>query len=446
MAASVYALLTRSVGVGPIMASGVAAVALGLAGGLLAHRVRVPVDGARRAGQLRAAARSDHLPGPVRAGRLGVGQGPAVDPVGHHHAAGGVRGAARDRHRHRARRRARLAVGPARAGLGPGDDDPGSPAETRLGCGFAARRSSTYGVGHAHPSRCPRPRVRDPSLAACTAAPEPVASSSGSASSSASTASPSPSATPDVVVRGADARLAALVEKVYAGKTGVTATATTGTWKSEKVAVVTAGDDVTLAVGPDWKVVGGWWPSLGKAEPDLGKGPRFVLVVGSDARPDEPLKGSRGDTLQVLGIDGKGGGGVMGIPRDTWAPLPGGGSAKINAAFSSGGGAGQLAAVRAADRVARRGLRGDRVQGLQGDRQPVGRAADGDRQEDRLPAQADHPLGQAVAVGQGGAGLRPGAEVAAQRRLRALGAPGRHAARGGRGGAAVRGGRHRRRR
>jgi len=183
-------------------------------------------------------------------------------------------------------------------------------------------------------------------LVACTAAPEPVASSSGSASSSAA-ASPSPSATPDVVVRGADARLAALVEKLYAGKTGVTARATTGTWKSEKVAVVTAGDDVTLAVGPDWKVVGGWWPSLGKAEPDLGKGPRFVLVIGSDARPDEPLKGTRGDTLQVLGIDGKGGGGVMGIPRDTWAPLPGGGSGKINAAFSYGGGSGQLASVRA---------------------------------------------------------------------------------------------------
>jgi LCP family protein required for cell wall assembly len=36
----------------------------------------------------------------------------------------------------------------------------------------------------------------------------------------------------------------------------------------------------------------------------------------------------------------------MGIPRDTWAPLPGGGSGKINAAFAYGGGAGQLASVR----------------------------------------------------------------------------------------------------
>ena len=182
-------------------------------------------------------------------------------------------------------------------------------------------------------------------LAACTAAAEPAATSSAPSAPSA-TASPS-AATPDVVVHGADAPLAALVQKLYAGKSGVEATATMGAWKSEKVAVVTAGDDLTLAVGPKWKVVGGWWPSLGKATPQLGKGPRFLLVVGSDARPDEPLKGSRGDTLQVIGIDGKGGGGVMGIPRDTWAPLPGGGSGKINAAFAYGGGDGQLASVRA---------------------------------------------------------------------------------------------------
>jgi polyisoprenyl-teichoic acid--peptidoglycan teichoic acid transferase len=178
-------------------------------------------------------------------------------------------------------------------------------------------------------------------LAACTADPEPVATSSAPSATASTTA-----AAADVVVHGADEPLAALVRKQYGGRTGVEATATMGTWGSEKVAVVTSGEDVTLAVGPSWKVVGGWWPSLGKATPQLGKGPRFVLVVGTDARVKEPLKGSRGDTLQVIGIDGKGGGGVMGIPRDTWAPLPGGGSGKINAAFAYGGGAGQLASVR----------------------------------------------------------------------------------------------------
>jgi LCP family protein required for cell wall assembly len=181
-------------------------------------------------------------------------------------------------------------------------------------------------------------------IAACTgsADPEPASGTSPAARS----ASPTPTPTPDVVVSGADAGLAAVVEKLYAGKTGVTAKATTGTWKGEKVAVVIAGDDVTLAVGPAWKVVGGWWPSLDKPTPQLGKGPRFVLVVGSDARANEKLAGTRGDALQVIGIDGKGGGGVMGIPRDTWAPMPGGGSGKINAAFAYGGGAGQLASVK----------------------------------------------------------------------------------------------------
>lgn len=181
-------------------------------------------------------------------------------------------------------------------------------------------------------------------LAACSADPGAPTTSSTTAATS---AGPSPTPTPDVVVSGADAKLTALVEKLYAGKTGVAAKATTGTWKSEKVAVVTAGDDVTLAVGPQWKVVGGWWPSLGKATPKLGTGPRFVLLVGSDARPDQRLKGTRADTLQVLGIDGKGGGGVMGIARDVWAPMPGGGKAKINAAYALGGGAGQVSTVRA---------------------------------------------------------------------------------------------------
>ncbi|HWO52448.1 MAG TPA: hypothetical protein VNN23_12675, partial [Ornithinibacter sp.] len=56
-------------------------------------------------------------------------------------------------------------------------------------------------------------------LAACTAAAEPAATSSAPSAPSA-TASPS-AATPDVVVHGADAPLAVLVQKLYAGKSGV---------------------------------------------------------------------------------------------------------------------------------------------------------------------------------------------------------------------------------
>lgn len=179
-------------------------------------------------------------------------------------------------------------------------------------------------------------------LAACSGAAVPAATSPAAATS----AVPTPTTAPDVVVTGADPGLTTLVEKLYAGRSGVEAKATTGTWKGERVAVVTSADDVTLAVGPKWKVVGGWWPSLGKATPQLGKGPRFVLLVGSDARPDQALEGTRADTLQVLGIDGKGGGGVMGIARDVWAPMPGGGRAKINAAYALAGGAGQVESVR----------------------------------------------------------------------------------------------------
>ena len=179
-------------------------------------------------------------------------------------------------------------------------------------------------------------------LTACTSEPAPATSTSPAGSSS---TTPSATPTPDVVVTGADAALAAVIEELYAGKEGIEATATVGTWRKEKVAVVTSGDDVTLAVGPSWKVVGGWWPSLDKPA-SLGKGPRFVLVIGSDARPGKTLKGTRGDTLQVIGLDGKGGGGVLGLARDIWAPMPSGGHAKINAAFAYGGGKGQVQTVR----------------------------------------------------------------------------------------------------
>jgi hypothetical protein len=125
----------------------------------------------------------------------------------------------------------------------------------------------------------------------------------------------------------------------------------------------TAGDDVTLAVGPSWKVAGGWWPSLGGKSPHLGEGPRFVLVVGTDARKTQELAGTRGDTVHVLGIDGRVGGGVMGSSRDTWAPMPGGGGEDqcgpraLRRGRAGSGGAG-------GHRAAGGGVRRDRVQGF----------------------------------------------------------------------------------
>ncbi|MCU1538398.1 MAG: cell envelope-related transcriptional attenuator [Humibacillus sp.] len=124
------------------------------------------------------------------------------------------------------------------------------------------------------------------------------------------------------------------------------ARATTGSWMGTPVAVITSGQDVTLAVGPSWRVVGGWWPSLGIATPSLGGGPRWVLAIGSDARKGQPLERTRADVLQVIGLDGAGGGGVMGMARDLWVPLSTGGKGKINAAMVFGGPDAQLTTVR----------------------------------------------------------------------------------------------------
>lgn len=204
-------------------------------------------------------------------------------------------------------------------------------------------------------------------LAGCsTGAPSGAGSPAGvSASADGAASGSAPSS--GVRVSGAPAPLAALVSTVYAGgdltrtsspsaaaalKTRkaapgpVTAKAEVGSWMGTPLAVVTAGDDVTLAVGPTWKVVGGWWPSLGVAKPSLGGGPRWVLAIGSDARKGQPLERTRADVLQVIGIDGTGGGGVMGMARDLWVPLATGGKGKINSAMVFGGPRAQVSTVR----------------------------------------------------------------------------------------------------
>lgn len=118
----------------------------------------------------------------------------------------------------------------------------------------------------------------------------------------------------------------------------------TGSWDGSPYAVLTAGEDLTLAVGGDdgWRVVGGVWPSLGLNEP-VPSGPRHVLLIGSDAREKQgqPVDRLRADSLQVIGVDGTGGGGVLGIARDAWVEMPDGGHAKINNAMVQAGPAGQ---------------------------------------------------------------------------------------------------------
>ncbi len=163
---------------------------------------------------------------------------------------------------------------------------------------------------------------------------------------------------PPFTASGVPAALAALIKPLYFGgpvpsspsaasplrkRTPVGALAqvvvsgATARWKGVPIAVVTSGKDVTLAVAaPQWKVVGGWWPSVGVATPSLG-GTRRVLMVGSDARPDQAVDRARGDSLHIDGLDGHGGGAVLGIPRDSYVPLATGGRGKINSALTFGG-------------------------------------------------------------------------------------------------------------
>ena len=68
-----------------------------------------------------------------------------------------------------------------------------------------------------------------------------------------------------------------------------------------------------------------------------GTVPKTVVAVGSDARPGEDPLASRADSIHVVALDGAGQGGVLGIPRDSWVRIAGGGMSKINASLATGG-------------------------------------------------------------------------------------------------------------
>jgi LCP family protein required for cell wall assembly len=64
----------------------------------------------------------------------------------------------------------------------------------------------------------------------------------------------------------------------------------------------------------------------------------WILAVGSDARPGEDMTRSRGDALQLVGMNTRTGAATaIGIPRDSWVSIPGHGSDKINASLYFGG-------------------------------------------------------------------------------------------------------------
>lgn len=74
--------------------------------------------------------------------------------------------------------------------------------------------------------------------------------------------------------------------------------------------------------------------------------PFFVLLIGNDGRPG--LEGVRADALHVVAVNPAAGTAtILNIPRDTYVPIPGLGSEKINDAYRQGGFAKQVETVSA---------------------------------------------------------------------------------------------------
>ncbi|MBF4160901.1 LCP family protein [Nocardioides acrostichi] len=64
----------------------------------------------------------------------------------------------------------------------------------------------------------------------------------------------------------------------------------------------------------------------------------WILAVGSDARPGQLMTRTRGDALQLVGIDTRtGAAAAIGVPRDSFVDIPGHGYDKINASMVFGG-------------------------------------------------------------------------------------------------------------
>ena len=69
-----------------------------------------------------------------------------------------------------------------------------------------------------------------------------------------------------------------------------------------------------------------------------GNRPVFILSLGSDARPGEPVTGERSDSIHIIGINlVQHRASLLGFPRDSWVSIPGHGTNKINAAMVYGG-------------------------------------------------------------------------------------------------------------
>lgn len=200
-------------------------------------------------------------------------------------------------------------------------------------------------------------------LSACTASSAPTTTSSSTTTTTPTTTTqPTTTTTAPFVVEGAGAELTTLVEDFYAyvtavsdasplmpaellaaitptsGEAPASATATGAVFKGQGVAVVAAGNDLFLAVEDEsgWRIVGGEWPDI-EVDAYYGSGPRLIAVVGSDARTGEPVDATRADSIHFVALDGSGAGAVVGLPRDSYVPVPGYGTRKITGSLALGG-------------------------------------------------------------------------------------------------------------
>lgn len=69
-----------------------------------------------------------------------------------------------------------------------------------------------------------------------------------------------------------------------------------------------------------------------------GNRPIVILALGSDARPGEEVDRRLADSIHLIAVNAKEGGAtILGFPRDSYVPIPGVGTRKINDALFYGG-------------------------------------------------------------------------------------------------------------
>lgn len=206
-------------------------------------------------------------------------------------------------------------------------------------------------------------------LAACSTAATPT-TSLASPPSTATTARPPNTTAPGFHLDGASPAWEEAVANLYGSVCGGTrgslsaeltglgeatecpvgGTAAMSSFGDIELAAAAIGTDAIYGVddGTGFRIVAARLSSLSASGTEFawyGVVPKLVVAVGADARPGEDPGSSRADSIHLVGLDGLGHGGVLGIPRDSWVRISGGGMSKINASLSTGGPAVMLQTV-----------------------------------------------------------------------------------------------------